>query len=141
MIEFSWVGESSGSHQRFFDAIMDSYKIASATGPDTNIPSGTEAPANHLPVLPAGFEWVEEPSWTTDSYSVKVTGVIKNTSGKARDYVEITFNVYDSNGYRIGDAWANIADLSAGSSWKFEALSPGTAESAASVEFASLSGW
>lgn len=138
LIEFDWVGENPGSKQRFFDAMIDSYTIAAST---STIGSDTDAPANNLPVLPAGFEWVEEPSWTTDSYSVKVTGVIKNTSGKTKNYVEITFNVYDSNGYRIGSAWANIADLSAGSSWKFEALSPGTAESAASVEFASLSGW
>lgn len=107
-----------------------------------------DVPANNLPVLPDGFEWAEAPSGSTKSFGygtdlieVKITGVIKNTSGSTKSYVQIMFNCYDSNGYQIGEAWDNINNLGDGKSWKFDATFTDTSGTVTSFEFASLSGW
>jgi hypothetical protein len=36
--------------------------------------------------------------------------------------VQITYNLYDESGARVGTALANINDLEAGGSWKFRAV-------------------
>lgn len=89
----------------------------------------------YLPDLPDGFEWVEGPLWDTDSG--EIIGVIKNVSGKTKEYVSISFNLYDYNGYRIGSAGDFIFDLRDGNSWKFEA---NTSKDTAWYEFAELYG-
>lgn len=88
-----------------------------------------------MPDLPDGFEWVEGPLWDTDSG--EIIGVIKNVSGKTKEYVSISFNLYDYNGYRIGSAGDFIFDLGDGYSWKFEA---NTSKDTAWYEFAELYG-
>ena len=106
-------------------------------------PDAPATPSNNSSVLPDGFEWVEEPSGSTRYYGstlveVKITGVIKNTSGSTKSYVHIRFNLYDSNGYQIGQAIDTIRVLSVGSSWKFNAVPTTVLESVARFEFASL---
>lgn len=93
----------------------------------------------YLPVLPAGFEWVEGPSWDIDSDGFyMITGVIKNVSGKTKEYVGIIFNLYDNNYYQIGTAADGISGLVAGNSWRFEAY---VFDDAEWYDFAELYGW
>lgn len=54
-------------------------------------------------------------------YSASITGVAKNNTGKNLSYVQIEFSVYDSEGNNLGTAIANINNLGAGDTWRFEA--------------------
>ena len=61
-------------------------------------------------------------------YMPKATGILKNNSGKDLSYVQITFAVKDADGNKLGDALANVNNLKAGDTWKFEAMSFSTDE-------------
>lgn len=54
-------------------------------------------------------------------YSASISGVAKNNTGKDLSYVQIEFSVYDSAGNNVGTALANINNLGAGDTWRFEA--------------------
>lgn len=54
-------------------------------------------------------------------YSASILGVAKNNTGKDLSYVQIEFSVYDSAGNNVGTALANINNLGAGDTWRFEA--------------------
>ena len=56
----------------------------------------------------------------TDTYYV--TGTIKNTlEDECRNYVNISYNVYDKDGDLLGTANAYIDNLGKGQTWKFKA--------------------
>ena len=56
-------------------------------------------------------------------YSVKVTGLITNTTGKNLSYISVEYKIYDSSNAVIGKALANANNIGAGETWKFEASS------------------
>lgn len=51
-----------------------------------------------------------------------ISGIVKNNTTKKYSYVQITFNLYDKDGNKVGTALANENDLGAGETWKFEAI-------------------
>lgn len=53
--------------------------------------------------------------------NVSIVGHVKNSSGKQYSYAQVTFNLYDKSGSQVGTALANINNLEAGGTWKFEA--------------------
>ena len=56
----------------------------------------------------------------TDTYYI--TGTIKNTlEDECRNYVNISYNVYDKEGNLLGTANAYIDNLGKGQTWKFKA--------------------
>lgn len=61
-------------------------------------------------------------------YTPKATGILKNNTDKDKSYVQIQFAVKDADGNKLGTALANINDLKAGETWKFEATSLNTDE-------------
>ena len=58
-----------------------------------------------------------------ECYDAKIVGIAKNISGKDLSYVSVNFSIYDANGILLGSAYANMNNLSAGESWRFEATS------------------
>lgn len=58
----------------------------------------------------------------------KATGILKNNSGNDVNYLQIEFAVKDKDGNKLGTAIANINNLKAGDTWKFEAMSFSTDE-------------
>ncbi len=54
-------------------------------------------------------------------YSAKVTGIVRNNTGKDYSYVQIEYAIYDANGNNLGTALDNINNLAAGDTWNFEA--------------------
>lgn len=56
-----------------------------------------------------------------DTFAIKVKGVLKNNTDKKKDYIQITFNVKDKAGNKVGKAWTNVTDLGAGETWAFNA--------------------
>lgn len=61
-------------------------------------------------------------------YTPKATGILKNNSGNDVSYLQIEFAVKDADGNKLGTAIANINNLKAGDTWKFEAMSFSTDE-------------
>lgn len=74
-----------------------------------------------------------------DGFAYYVTGTIKNNTNKEYAYVQVTFNLYDSDGAQIGTAMANINNLEPNATWKFKAL--GVTEEVASYKLAEITGW
>lgn len=52
-----------------------------------------------------------------------IVGVIENTSSNLKEFVYITFDVYDTDGYSLEPLEAFTERLSPGQKWKFEAMS------------------
>ena len=81
---------------------------------------------------------------TSDQYGMSYTieGTIKNNTDKQYSYVQVTFNLYDSDGAQIGTALANINNLEANGIWKFKAIgSLGNGKSVASYKLMEIKGW
>lgn len=67
-------------------------------------------------------------------------GKIINNSGKNYSYLQITADVYNSAGSKIGDCWGNTSGLEAGATWEFEAYCSGW-DYGVSLKNADISGW
>ena len=75
-------------------------------------------------------------------YSYTIEGSIKNNTNKQYSYVQVTFNLYDTDGAQIGTALANINNLEANGLWKFKAIgSLGNGKSVASYKLVEITGW
>lgn len=61
-------------------------------------------------------------------FTPKATGILKNNTDSDKSYIQITFAVKDKDGNKLGSAMANINNLKAGDTWKFEAMSFSTDE-------------
>ena len=61
-----------------------------------------------------------------DSFAYYIEGSLVNNTNKKYSYVQIEFNVYDSNGIQLGSAIANINNLEAKGTWKFKAMEFGS---------------
>lgn len=53
---------------------------------------------------------------------VHIKGDVKINSSVTYSYVEIKFNLFDSDGKQIGTAMDNITDVSPGTTWSFDAI-------------------
>lgn len=69
----------------------------------------------------------------------EVTGTVINRRPRKLSYAQITFNLYDESGARVGTALANINGLEPGERWNFKATTFGT--DFASCKFSELSGF
>ena len=68
------------------------------------------------------YEFIEEPALSTNEYGNQIiVGVIKNNTSVDKDYIQVSFTLYDADGNNIGTAWTNTNNLKAGGTWKFEA--------------------
>lgn len=56
-----------------------------------------------------------------DAFTTKVKGVLKNNTDKKKDYIQITFNVKDKAGNKVGTAFDNVSALGPGETWAFNA--------------------
>ena len=77
---------------------------------------------------------------TSDSYGTYVEGTIKNNTDKSYSYVQVTFNLFDSEGNQLGTAIDNINNFQPNSTWKYKAVGL-TTEKAARCEFVEITGW
>ena len=57
-----------------------------------------------------------------DGFSYYIEGELVNNKSRKYSYVQIEFNLYDSNGVQLGSAIANINNLEANGTWKFKAI-------------------
>lgn len=78
---------------------------------------------------------------TSNPYGVKITGTLVNNTDDDKSYLQIEYNLYDADGAQIGTALANISNLKAGGTWKFEATSMEKPEDVANWERVDVSGF
>lgn len=78
---------------------------------------------------------------TSNPYGVKITGTLVNNTDEDKSYLQIEYNLYDADGAQIGTALANINNLKAGGTWKFEATSMEKPEDVANWERVDVSGF
>ena len=78
---------------------------------------------------------------TSNPYGVKITGTLVNNTDEDKSYLQIEYNLYDADGAQIGTALANISNLKAGGTWKFEAASMEKPEDVANWERVDVSGF
>ena len=78
---------------------------------------------------------------TSNPYGVKITGILVNNTDEDKSYLQIEYNLYDADGAQIGTALANINNLKAGGTWKFEAASMEKPEDVANWERVDVSGF
>ena len=78
---------------------------------------------------------------TSNPYGVKITGTLVNNTDEDKSYLQIEYNLYDADGAQIGTALANINNLKAGGTWKFEAASMEKPEDVANWERVDVSGF
>jgi len=78
---------------------------------------------------------------TVDSIGTTwIEGEIKNNTDKTYSYVEVTFNLYDSNGAQLGTAIDNINNLEPNATWKYKAMGLVT-EKVATYKLVEITGW
>lgn len=85
------------------------------------------------------FETVAEPEMTEEYGYPKVSGTVKNISGKKLSYAQIEFNFYDADGAQIGSTFTNINNLDVDGVWKYEAQ--GFDKGAASMKMVEITCW
>ncbi len=68
-----------------------------------------------------------------------IVGVVQNNTNKDYDYLQISFTLYDANGNVVDSAFANVNNIKAGGTWKFEAMF--FEENVASWELDEITGW
>ena len=78
---------------------------------------------------------------TSNPYGVKITGILVNNTDEDKSYLQIEYNLYDADGAQIGTALANINNLKAGGTWKFEAASMEKPEDVVNWERVDVSGF
>lgn len=67
-------------------------------------------------------------------------GTIINNSGRSYSYLQITADVYNAAGSKIGSCWDNISGLAVGETWEYDAYCDAWV-SGASVKNGDVSGW
>lgn len=70
-----------------------------------------------------------------------IEGYIRNNTKRKYSYVQVTFNLYDSEGNQLGTAIANINNLEANGRWKFKAIGLNEVENIASYKLAKITGY
>lgn len=80
---------------------------------------------------------------SSDEYNVGyyIEGYIKNNTNRKYSYVQVTFNLYDSEGNQLGTAIDNINNLEANGRWKFKAIALSETENIASYKLEKITGY
>lgn len=102
------------------------------------------APAKKLPpaveaAMPKPALQVEEFKIGYGRFGMAVIGMVENRSDKKYGFVQLSINLYDSSGARVGSTVASISDLAGYGKWKFEA--PITQGTATRAEIGELTGF
>lgn len=82
------------------------------------------------------YEFVEDPELVNEGYGFySVKGILKNNTNTDKEYIQISFILYDEDGNNVGTAWANAEQLKAGGNWKFNASGMSTDENTEVTSF------
>lgn len=79
-----------------------------------------------------------EHSIKNEGYLTYIIGTIKNNTNKNYSYVQVEINLYDADGNLVNSTFANVNNLEANGTWKFEAMA--TSEFV-TYEIKDITGW
>jgi hypothetical protein len=65
---------------------------------------------------------IENVSGSTSEMTTTIGGMVRNNCGRSFGYVQITYKLFDDSGNVVGTAIANQNDLTAGETWRFQAV-------------------
>ena len=85
------------------------------------------------------FVFIEGPQCIPGEFSSNIVGVVKNNTDKDYSYLQISFTLYDIDGNVVGSAFANVNNIKAGGTWRFEAMF--FEDNAATWELDEITGW
>jgi hypothetical protein len=57
-----------------------------------------------------------------DEYTLTITGEVVNVGDEDYDYIQLSFGLFSDREQKVGTAFANINNLAAGQTWRFEAF-------------------
>ena len=63
---------------------------------------------------------IQEHDYVEDDYSGYVEGIVENTTGETKSYVQVQVRGYDADGNQLDSYLDNTTDLQGGGTWKFE---------------------
>lgn len=99
--------------------------FASDTEPTVGTSSDSKQEISEVNEVEApDFEFVEGPTLVEREYGMKyIEGILKNNTGEdIKNYIDMSFTLYDADGNMVGTAYANGNVLKDGGTWKFEAI-------------------
>lgn len=68
------------------------------------------------------YEFTEGPILRSEGYGIYyIEGILRNNTEFDKDYIQVTFTLYDEAGNNIGWALANTGNLKTYGTWKFKA--------------------
>lgn len=70
-----------------------------------------------------------------------IEGTVKNNTDKTYSYLQVTYNVYDTEGNNLGTCLANNNNVEANGTWKFKAICSGETKNISSYKLAEITGW
>lgn len=87
----------------------------------------TSAPSGQTTASASSDKWadmfeVKDLKLNGSGIDAKVTGSIVNKTDKEYGYLQVEINLYDASGAQIGSTLANVNNLEAKGTWKFEAM-------------------
>ena len=89
-------------------------------------PPGSSAPANGTTGAkgaPGEDFTIVEWGWATAEYGNRVIrGTVRNNTNREYGYVQVEFNLYDSQDVQVGSTFANVNNIEPHSTWRFEAM-------------------
>ena len=95
--------------------------VGSFLNKSPDVKESTQRPSSQTKIK-GGLEVVDF-DWKVDEFGNKyLVGTVKNNSDKQYSYVQVEFNLYDESGAQIGTTFANVNNLEAHGTWKFEAI-------------------
>lgn len=78
---------------------------------------------------------------TSNQYMFTINGTLTNNSDSDKSYIQVSYNLYDSDGAQVGTALANTNNLKAGGTWKFSAVGTVDPSKVASWERTEVTGF
>ena len=131
-----------GTQSMYSAAIDEATKgtISTADGSAASAATSADASAD-AQAEPADKYSIEGEELEGDEYSSKVVGTFTNNSGAEIGYVQVSYNLYDSDGNQIGTALANTSNLADGGTWKFEAYGTQGLDKVASFKLGEVTGF
>lgn len=113
--------------------------IGAEASPDTTTSTSSSSSTTSVKTSTEKFKLVSD-EMTNDGFSTYIEGTIQNNTDKKYSYVQVTFNLYDSDGNQLGTAMDNINNLEPNGTWKYKAIGL-TTENIASYKFVEITGW
>lgn len=112
-----------------------------STSGGTTTDDGAATETEQQAAEPEPYTVSDEVMDTSNSFAVYIDGTLTNNTDGEVSYIQVEYNLYDSDGAQVGTALANTNNLQPGGTWKFEALGTAAPDEVASFELIDVTGF